>query len=200
LSYDIPQKSLVDEQIIKKSRFITHIARSTNKDEAKAFIQVIKAQYPDARHHCWAYIAGHPTASINIGFSDDGEPSGTAGKPILNVLQHRGIGEIVLVVVRYFGGIKLGAGGLVRAYSSSASLAMDKLETTTLVSCKSFNITFDYHFEPNIQHLLHNCGATIESSNYTERMMLKISIPTLQIETFNSQLINITSGKVSILS
>ncbi|MDQ7057884.1 MAG: YigZ family protein [Ghiorsea sp.] len=200
MSYNIPQKPLIDEQIIKKSRFITHIARSSNKDEAKAFIQSIRAQYPDARHHCWAYIAGHPTASINIGFSDDGEPSGTAGKPILNVLQHRGVGEIVLVVVRYFGGIKLGAGGLVRAYSSSASLAMDKLETATLVPCKSFNITFDYQFEPNIQHLILNCGATIESSNYTERIMLKISIPTMQIETFNSQLINITAGKVFILS
>ncbi|MDQ6981121.1 MAG: YigZ family protein [Ghiorsea sp.] len=200
MSYNIPQKPLIDEQIIKKSRFITHIARSSDKDEAKAFIQNIKAQYPDARHHCWAYIAGHPTASINIGFSDDGEPSGTAGKPILNVLQHRGVGEIVLVVVRYFGGIKLGAGGLVRAYSSSASLAMDKLETATLVPCKSFNITFDYQFEPNIQHLILNCGATIESSNYTERIMLKISIPTMQIETFNSQLINITAGKVFILS
>ena len=199
MNYNVPQKSLVDEQVIKKSRFITHITRSSNKDEAKAFIQAIKAQYPDARHHCWAYIAGHPTASINIGFSDDGEPSGTAGKPILNVLQHRGVGEIVLVIVRYFGGIKLGAGGLVRAYSSSASLAMDKLETITLVPYKSFNITFDYQFEPNIQRLILHCAATIESSHYTEHIMLKVSIPTLQIETFNSHLINITAGKVSIL-
>ena len=200
MSYNVPQKPLIDEQIIKKSRFITHITRSSNKDEAKTFIQNIKAQYPDARHHCWAYIAGHPTATTDIGFSDDGEPSGTAGKPILNVHHHRDIGEITLVVVRYFGGIKLGAGGLVRAYSSSASLAMDKLETETLVPCKSFNITFDYHFEASIQHLLHNCGVTIESSNYTEHIMLKISIPTLQIETFDSQLINLTAGKVTILS
>ena len=199
MNYSVPQKALVDEQIIKKSRFITHISRTTNKNEAKTFIQDIKAQYPDARHHCWAYIAGHPTATTDIGFSDDGEPSGTAGKPILNVLQHRGIGEITLVVVRYFGGIKLGAGGLVRAYSSSASLAMDKLKTITLIRSKDFKVTFNYTLENNIKHLLETHNIGIQKTVYGTRISMHLSVPETAIESFNTSLINSTSGKVSLL-
>jgi len=199
VNYQVPASALADEQIIKKSRFITHIQRAENKDQAKAFIQSIKAQHPDARHHCWAYIAGHPTASIDVAFSDDGEPSGTAGKPILNVIQHRNVGEIVAVVVRYFGGIKLGAGGLVRAYSSSASLAVDKLEVITLVERKSFNITFNYSVESSIKHLLETHNITIQKANYTARVSLSIDVPASDIESLNQQLINISSGQVSLL-
>jgi len=200
MNYSVPQKALLDEQIIKKSRFITRIARATNKTEAKTYIQNIKAQYPDARHHCWAYIAGHPTATTDIGFSDDGEPAGTAGKPILNVLQHRGIGEVVLVVVRYFGGIKLGAGGLVRAYSSSASLAMDKLKLETLVDCKSFTLTFNYNLESNIKHLLETESIPIQQADYTEQVSLTLDIPKSDIERLNLALIHITSGQVSLFT
>ncbi len=199
MNYDVPMASLCDEQVIKKSRFITHIQRVKNKEEAKAFIEAIKKQYPDARHHCWAYIAGHPTATTDIGFSDDGEPSGTAGKPILNVLQHKHVGEIALVVVRYFGGIKLGAGGLVRAYSSSASLAMDKLEVITLVESKTFVVTFDYNLETNIKHLFETHNIVIQQKNYTTRISLSIDVPTTDIESLNTQLINISHGQVSLI-
>jgi len=200
VSYTVPKAALVDEQIIKKSRFITHIQRAENKAQAKAFIQSIKAQYPDARHHCWAYIAGHPTATTDIGFSDDGEPSGTAGKPILNVLQHRGVGEIVLVVVRYFGGIKLGAGGLVRAYSSSASLAMEKLETETLTPSKTFTIYFDYPLETNIKHLLDTYQATMIKADYTNQVSLTFAIAESKIQSIEQQMCNITAGRVSLTS
>ncbi|WP_051938346.1 YigZ family protein [Ghiorsea bivora] len=199
MSYKIPKTELCDEQVIKKSRFITHIAPAVNKAEAKLYIQNIKALYPDARHHCWAYIAGHPTATTDIGFSDGGEPSGTAGKPILNVLQHRGIGEIVLVVVRYFGGIKLGAGGLVRAYSSSASLAMDKLKTITLVETKVFKIRFDYNLETNIKRLLESQNINIQKADYSARVSLTIDVPTTNIENLNRQLVNISSGQLSLI-
>ncbi len=199
MSYQVPQSELCDEQVIKKSRFITHITRATNKAEAKLYIQSIKQQYPDARHHCWAYIAGHPTATTDIGFSDDGEPSGTAGKPILNVLQHRAIGEIVLVVVRYFGGIKLGAGGLVRAYSSSASLAMDKLETEILVPSKTFTISFNYNHENNIKHLLETSGVPIDNTYYTEQVSFTFNIPEEHIESINKAFIDITHGQISLL-
>ena len=198
--YKVPAAPLVFEQIINKSRFITHIARASNKDQAKDFISNIKTLYPDARHHCWAYIAGHPKATIDIGFSDDGEPSGTAGKPILNVLQHRGVGEIVLVVVRYFGGIKLGAGGLVRAYSSSASLAMEKLESITLIASKDFVITFDYTLERSIKHLLDTNNITVKQAGYAEKVKLKITVPKTNIESLSTQLTNITSGKTSLIS
>ncbi|MBN4058141.1 YigZ family protein [Mariprofundus ferrooxydans] len=196
--YKVPAAPLVFEQVINKSRFITHIARASNKDQAKDCISNIKTQYPDARHHCWAFIAGHPTTTVDIGCNDDGEPSGTAGKPILNVLQHRGVGEIVLVVVRYFGGIKLGAGGLVRAYSSSASLAMEKLEVITLVDSKIFTITFDYHLENNIKHLLKTHNITIRKAGYTTRISLCIDVPTTDIESLNTALTNISAGQAQL--
>ena len=196
MSYNIPAKPVIDEQIIKKSRFITYIQRSTNKEEAVAFIKQIKAAHPDARHHCWAYIAGHPTASIDVAFSDDGEPQGTAGKPILNVLQHRDIGEIALVVVRYFGGIKLGAGGLVRAYSSSAHLAVEKLETMILVPTKKLIFFLNYELENKVQHYLKEQNITVTKSDYAERITLEVEVSEQALEITKHALMDITSGKV----
>ncbi|MEH6457607.1 MAG: YigZ family protein, partial [Cocleimonas sp.] len=117
--YKIPAKQHRHETIIKRSRFITTIAHASSADEANAFIASIKKEFPDASHNCWAYVAGPAADSAKIGMSDDGEPHGTAGKPMLNVLLHSDIGEIVAVVTRYFGGTKLGPGGLVKAYSGS---------------------------------------------------------------------------------
>jgi uncharacterized YigZ family protein len=132
-AYPIPAQPTQVEQTIKRSRFISDIAHAPTRAAAVAFIQLVKTRQPEARHHCWAYIAGHPEHSVERASSDDGEPQGTAGKPMLNVLQHKGIGEVVVVVSRYFGGIKLGAGGLVRAYSSAVQQAMDALTLTQRV-------------------------------------------------------------------
>ncbi len=196
MSYLIPQDAVRDEQVIKKSRFITHIQHTPSKAAAQDFIAHIKSQYPDARHHCWAYIAGHPTATTAIGFSDDGEPSGTAGKPILNVLQHRGVGEITLVVVRYFGGIKLGAGGLVRAYSSSASLAMDKLNTRLLIPQQTLSLCFNYAQENNIKYLLERFDASIIRADYGEQVTLDIQVAAQDVDACTRQLVHATSGNV----
>ncbi len=197
MSYLVPAAELADEQIIKKSRFITYISRAENGRQAEDFIARIRQLHPDARHHCWAYIAGHPTATTDIAFSDDGEPQGTAGKPILNVLQHRNIGEIVLVVVRYFGGIKLGAGGLVRAYSSSAHLAVEKLETTMLIQTKILKCTFDYNLETRLKHLLQEQQLPIVKSDYAERVCFHIEVPEGEIEQLEQNLIDKAAGRIS---
>ncbi|GAK29250.1 YigZ family protein, partial [Serratia liquefaciens] len=122
--YPIPAGPISVSEEIKKSRFITLLAPTSGVDAAKAFIQQVRDEHPAARHHCWAFVAGPPTDSQQLGFSDDGEPSGTAGKPILAQLMGSGIGEITAVVVRYYGGIKLGTGGLVRAYGSGVQQAL----------------------------------------------------------------------------
>lgn len=126
-SYDIPKNTVFFEDVIKKSRFITHIKHTPDVSSARAFIAGIKEKYADAGHNCWAYIAGPPMDSQVLGFSDDGEPNGTAGKPMLNVLLGSGVGEITVVVTRYFGGTKLGTGGLVRAYGGSVNRALEEL-------------------------------------------------------------------------
>lgn len=200
MTYLVPAQNIIDQQIIKKSRFISYIQRAENKKQAVEFIQHIKKEHPDARHHCWAYIAGHPTATTDIAMSDDGEPQGTAGKPILNVLQHRHIGEIVLVVVRYFGGIKLGAGGLVRAYSSSAHLAVEKLQTKTLVFTKTLIISFDYALESIVKHFLDQRLILILKADYSERICLHIEVAEQEVEQLEIELMNKTSGRISLTS
>ena len=132
-SYLIPAQTVRVQQEIKRSRFIATVGRATNRKMAMGFIAGVRADYPDANHHGWAFVAGSPHGAPEIGTGDDGEPQGTAGRPMLRVLQYRRIGEIVAVVSRYFGGIKLGTGGLVRAYSGSVQLALEELPLVEIV-------------------------------------------------------------------
>ena len=141
--YLIPKSAVVFEEEIKKSRFITYLQHTEGLEQAKAFWAEIKALHPNARHHCWAAVAGRPTDSQQLGFSDDGEPAGTAGKPMLSALQGSQVGEISAVVVRYYGGILLGTGGLVRAYGNGVQQALKLLETERKVSSIS-NIAVRY--------------------------------------------------------
>ena len=128
-SYPAPLGLQQFEQENKRSRFITTVADVDGKAAAKRFIQSVRENFPDANHHCWAMVAGPPDDIYQQDQSDDGEPKGTAGKPMLNVLQHSELGNTAVVVTRYFGGIKLGAGGLVRAYTQSVSSALSQLVT-----------------------------------------------------------------------
>jgi uncharacterized YigZ family protein len=136
--YPVPAQSVEISEEIKKSRFITLLQPTPGVEAAKAFIQQVKSQHPSARHHCWAFVAGAPSDSQQLGFSDDGEPAGTAGKPILGQLMGSGIGEITAVVVRYYGGIKLGTGGLVRAYGNGVQLALAQLSVMNACHRPSF--------------------------------------------------------------
>jgi len=175
-SYHIPDQYICVEQEIKRSRFITDIAHAEHKTDALEFIQKIKVREPAARHHCWAYIAGHPVESIERASSDAGEPQGTAGKPMLNVLQHKNIGEIVVVVSRYFGGIKLGAGGLVRAYSSSVQLAIDALPLRQRIMTISAVLHTPFALESQMRHILETQAITIQHSDYLNNVELHIAI------------------------
>ena len=115
MSYAVPAASCEQEYVVKRSRFIARVVPVNSRADVNAAVARAREDYPDARHHCWAYLLGPPGKAAGAGMSDDGEPAGTAGKPILNVLQHGHLGDVLVIVVRYFGGIKLGAGGLVRA-------------------------------------------------------------------------------------
>ena len=128
-SWLIPAEPVTFVEEIKKSRFITLLAHTDGVEAAKAFVESVRAEHPDARHHCVAWVAGPPDDSQQLGFSDDGEPAGTAGKPMLSQLMGSGVGEITAVVVRYYGGILLGTGGLVKAYGSGVQQALNMLTT-----------------------------------------------------------------------
>ena len=197
-SYLIPAGSICIEREIKRSRFITSMGRASDKQQANAFIEMVRSTYPDANHHCWAYVAGSPFDTVQIGMSDDGEPQGTAGKPMLSILQHSKIGEIVAVVTRYFGGIKLGTGGLVRAYSSSVQMALQKLPLAEFVALTTAQITLPYPFEDRIRRLLEKMKATISDVIYKDQVVLLVEFPENRAMELEQQIGNQTQGQAIV--
>jgi len=181
-NYFVPHSSSTVEYEVKKSRFIATAAFANSRECALDQLASSRTLFPDARHHCWAYLIGDPLSPHTVAMSDDGEPSGTAGKPILNVLQHKHIGNVMLIVVRYFGGIKLGAGGLVRAYSSAAQMVMSQLETVEEVAYMSVRIVGDYSFEQPLRHWLDVNKGRVISVAYSEKVLAEIAIIYGQLE------------------
>lgn len=194
-SYLVPADTIVVEQELKKSRFIASAGRASNKAEAVAFIQAVRNAFPDASHNCWAYIAGEPNNTVEIGMSDDGEPQGTAGKPMLNVLQYKNVGEVVVVVTRYFGGVKLGAGGLVRAYSNAVQTIMEELTLEEVVAVKEAILSYPYAQENNIRRLLESLGIEIIDTLYQENVTMHIKVPENLGDELQEKATNQTHGE-----
>lgn len=184
MAYPIPAELTRAEIEIKKSRFIAYARHIETREQGMQWLASIKTQYPDARHHCWAYQIGNPTCASNAGMGDDGEPSGTAGKPILNVLQHKGIGDVMIVVVRYFGGIKLGAGGLTRAYGQAAQAVMEILPVIEQVPTVTFVLECDFALEQQIRHLAGTLSAEIESVDYQSQVHIRVAVPESSEQAF----------------
>ena len=167
-------KNLSTEEIIKKSRFISHIKRTETEDEAKAFINEVKQEHKSATHNCSAYIIGK--SALIQRADDDGEPQGTAGVQMLEVLKNEELYNVTVVVTRYFGGIKLGSGGLIRAYSSGTSLAVKESGKVMEIPMTPINVTLDYTYTAKFEHYLGNTDATIVSQDYTDKVHYLIHI------------------------
>jgi len=189
VTYNIPEHSNEVIYEVKKSRFITRAANISNKKDAKVFLEQAKHDYPDARHHCWAYQFGPPHSPHSAAMSDDGEPSGTAGKPILNVLQHKDIGDIMIVVIRYFGGIKLGAGGLVRAYSNAAQQVIENLTLKKEVATTPIVVKCDFSQEQTVRHWLTKELTDHINVEYQHNVVIHIHFPIDQLEAFEKKCI-----------
>lgn len=185
--YLIPAGITTYEQEIKRSKFLTRIIPINNPEQAKAWIHSIREEFPDARHVCWAYISGSPDSHLKS-MSDDGEPSGTAGKPMLNVLEHSGVGDIAAAVVRYFGGIKLGTGGLVRAYSSSVSEAMQKVELINKIPMAELSLEFCYADETQVRHFLITEEGEVGDVNYTDSVEMRCRLPADHVNSLKAKL------------
>lgn len=177
MSYDIPDKQHETLLEVKKSKFYGCANYVDSREAAMVFLAGVKQRYPDARHHCWAYLLGNPAQPTSAAMSDDGEPSGTAGKPILNVLQHKPVGDIMIVVARYFGGIKLGAGGLVRAYSGAAQQTMETLPVKTRIPLETILVTTDFAQEQFLRHWVSTVSGEVEACEYTHVVTLTVAIP-----------------------
>lgn len=178
----------------RKSVFIGHVKRVHSEEEAKEFIYKIKAQHKDATHNVYAYIVGE-----NMGiqrYSDDGEPQGTAGVPVLEVIKKNEVTDISVVVTRYFGGILLGAGGLVRAYSKGAALAIDKAGIVEKVEGLPLSIKLDYDQLGKVQYVCNQNLWHIENTDYTDKVNLTILTETDKVEKIKATITEATSGKV----
>ena len=198
--YSIPALPLELSEEIKKSRFITFIAHTPTVEAAKVWVNEIKQLHPGARHHCWAFVAGAPQDSQVYGFSDDGEPSGTAGKPMLAQLMGSGLGEIAAVVVRYYGGVLLGTGGLVKAYGGGVGAALKRLETQVRHQQTPSLIQCDYTDMGAVEALLSSHHGQVLDADYGVRVTLQVAWESSVWSQVDRELTDRTHGRVSLRS
>ncbi len=184
MSYLIPSATAHAKLEIKRSKFITEVRHITDPAQLKAWIGTLREAHPKARHHCWAMVSAAPTDSNCYGFSDDGEPSGTAGKPMFNVLQHSGYGQVAVVITRYFGGIKLGTGGLVKAYTEATKLGLEAVEGVEYSPMKQLRLGFGYELEPRVRHFLGQWELGETAFHYDAQAAVMVSIKEALVAAF----------------
>ena len=194
--YRMLSKGAQAELVEKKSRFIATIRPVSSEEEAVAFIEEMKKKYYDARHNCSAFVIGSKGELTRS--SDDGEPSGTAGRPMLEVLTGSGIRNIAVVVTRYFGGILLGTGGLVRAYSGAVKMALEQCETITRRYGVQMLIKTDYNGVGKIQYLLGSKDVVIQDSVYAADVQMTVLVPIEEYDRLCKELVEATNGRVGL--
>lgn len=202
VSYNIPDLRPGEvfrvEQTIKRSRFIASVGHTPGVEEAKAFIEQIKTEFEDARHNCWAYCAGAAGSTDRIGASDDGEPHGTAGRPMLTAVTHSGIGEVTVVVTRYFGGILLGTGGLVKAYQSSVKMALEAVPTRVRTKTNRIKFSVEHRFVNQVLRRIDDVNGRILEKNFDMDADFDVEIPEDLAESFAKELEELTRGALLI--
>ena len=186
------------QRLVRHSRFLATVAHCANVEDARSFIQNQRQQYADATHNCWAFCAGPPGDTARIACNDGGEPHGTAGRPMLTVLLHSGIGELACVVTRYFGGVKLGAAGLMRAYQDSVRAALTGLPLRLRVESVTIRVTINYKYIDVLRRILHVYEARIRGENFTEAACFHIVIPKEHLEAFRLVLNEQSAGSARI--
>lgn len=191
----MPAKEHRVEERIKQSRFITTVARAATADEAHGFIDRIRGEFPDATHNCWAFVAGSPGSTADVGMSDDGEPHGTAGRPMLEALLHADVGEVVAVVTRYYGGVKLGKGGLQRAYSGGVQQALASLPTVERVHRATVWVAVEYAERDPMVRMAEQMDAVLLDEEYSAEVRLKMAVPTQLLGEFRHAVAEVTAGK-----
>lgn len=183
------------EETVQRSRFVTTLAHAPHAEAAHSFLVQVREEFPDATHHCWAFQAGPPGSTTSVGMSDDGEPHGTAGRPMLTVLLHSGIGEVVAVTTRYFGGTKLGTGGLSRAYASGVKAALASLPLENRVDRALVEVEVAYTHLDGLQRLLDEVDGLVETEGYGASVRYRAAVPEAALARFQRGLADLTSGE-----
>lgn len=188
VAYRVPNHTVSQpctfEETIKGSRFITRLIFSPTVEQAKAYIKQLNTDEPDATHHCWAYIVGNPASTTLIACSDDGEPSGTAGMPMLNVLKYADLGDVTVVVTRYYGGTKLGTGGLARAYGGGVKESLAIVNTHQRIYTRFINLTCSYELQNQLRYLLEEVDAQNINEEFSDTVAISAKIPQNHLTSF----------------
>ncbi len=197
MGYKAVDKEFEELIVIQKSKFITTLVPIISQEDAIEKLNIIKKKYSDATHNCYAYISSEN--AIEQRFSDDGEPQGTAGVPMLEVLKKRGVYMTLCVVTRYFGGIKLGANGLIGAYSSCVASAIDKAEIVEYKISNSVDVDIDYSIYKKVQEAIEKSDGQVQNVEYNDSVKIQCIIPIENYENAEKEIINITSGQAKIV-
>lgn len=197
-SYRIPAGTARIELEVARSRFIATAGKVTTVDETKQFLSLIRSEMPDASHHVYAFRVGYGNSVIE-GMSDDGEPTGTAGPPVLAVVRGRDIGDVIVVVTRYFGGTKLGTGGLVRAYSEATQTVLDTLTTELKIEKQSLTMEIPYTIYQRVRALIENNQGVIIDEIFEGDVTITATFPLPNILEFQRALSDVSSGRVTAM-
>lgn len=184
-----------DSFVVEKSEFIGYISPVKTNDEAVAFIESIKSQNRKARHNCYAYVLREENTAR---YSDDGEPQGTAGTPILDVIQKNGLTDVCIVVTRYFGGILLGKGGLTRAYSQGAAIAVNAARLMCMCEGYELAITVDYSLYDKVAYILPDFEVKLLDTEYTDNVTIRLLVKEERFNELQAKLVDVTNAKVDI--
>lgn len=193
--YPIPAGLHRVEEEINRSRFITTVGYAPTVEAARLFIGQVRAEFADATHNCWAHLIGPPGSTGQMGYSDDGEPHGTAGRPMLSVLLHSGLGDVAAVVTRYYGGTKLGTGGLVRAYSSTLQLTLDELPRAERIELADVVAVFAYPCLGQIRMLLPAFEVEETRHEFGADVTLTLRLPLSRVDGLRKALADATRGE-----
>lgn len=196
--YPVPAGRHRVEDEVRRSRFITTVGRARTREEAESFIADVRAELDDATHNCWAFLAGPPGSTAVVGMSDDGEPHGTAGRPMLETILHSGIGEVAAVVTRYYGGVKLGRGGLGRAYAGGVARALEAMPRAERVERKRLRVTCDYAARDPLLRLAADLEADVVSEDYAAEVTLVLALPVTALDRFREAAAGVTAGSAVV--
>lgn len=198
--YQIAVNKVEHETLVNRSRFICYLSPCISIEEAKAQVKQRQLEHPQASHHCYAFLTKAADNSLGYGYSDDGEPSGTAGKPMLAVLQGGGIGQVCAVVVRYFGGTKLGTGGLQRAYGDSVRQALVFLQAKIKIAMAAKTLACQYSQVDDVLHIISQVEGQVIEQEYLQQVQFRLLIPLAKLALVEDKLQTVSAGELTLKS
>jgi uncharacterized YigZ family protein len=197
-AYRVPAAEHRARSEVARSRFLTTLARAADPADAHALVARVRTEFPDATHHCSAFVAGPPGSTARVGMSDDGEPHGTAGRPMLTALLHSGVGEVAAVVTRWYGGTKLGTGGLARAYAGGVTAALATMPTAERVTWVALRLTFAYEAVSAVQQLVAAHGGRVMGETYAADVAYAVDVPAPAAAAFAAAVRDATRGRAGV--